>query len=61
MLRKSIFAFSEINRMSPFLEDGTGWNGVKRLSHQVASLMEQGRKRPRCFWGPSLTLPWLWH
>ena len=61
MLRKSIFAFSEINRMSPFLEDGTGWNGMKRLSRQVASLTEPGRKWPCCFCGPSLTLPWLRH
>lgn len=47
--------------MSPFLEDGIGWNGMKCLSHQVTSQTKQCRKWPCGFCGPSLALPWLRH
>lgn len=38
--------------MSPFLEDGIGWNGMKCLSHQVTSQTKQCRKWPCSFCAP---------
>lgn len=58
MLRKSIFDFSQINRMSPFLDDGIGWNGKKKNApHQVTWQTKQCRKWPCCFWYPLTCSP----
>lgn len=41
MLRKSIFDFSQINRMSPFLDDGIGWNGKKKNAPPSGHLADE--------------------